>query len=167
MDVDLVSRIALAVAGLASSIGAGVLAVVTHPKYTPHMVLVSFWSLLFGLGMVDLAFGGFHVFPDQFFVVGLNSSATIMTGGWAVFGMRFAWQEHKMKQINNATILVVDPYSRENGSDGAQRATKKKIAASSISMTGSVLLTEDERQDEAFCDECADEHLLDDEKVTI
>ncbi len=92
-DLNDLSRVALAVVCAGSAGASAALAMMTHPKYTPHMILVAFWSLWAAAAMVTLAFGtGFSVLPDEYLVINLNGAFIVALGGWALFAMRL-WRE--------------------------------------------------------------------------
>lgn len=108
LDLDNVSRLALAFACALSALAAGILAVVTHPRYTPHMILVSFWSVWFCIAMLDLASVRFDFpgIPDRLITANLNGSATVVVAGWALLAGRLIYDARKVvKQVvPNAAI---------------------------------------------------------------
>lgn len=94
LDLDQVSRLVLSLTCLTSATAATCLAILTHPRYAPHMVLVAFWSVWAGLAMLDLAYGGLlsSWVPTRYLVLNLNSAFTVTVGGWALFATRL-WRE--------------------------------------------------------------------------
>ncbi len=105
LDLNDLSRVVLAVACLASAVAAGSLAWITHPKYTPHLVLIAFWSLWAGLAMTTLAFERFTLpFDDDLLTLNLNGAFVVVVGGWAFFAVRL-WHEARLMRVARDVIV--------------------------------------------------------------
>ena len=113
------SRIVLAVVCLLSAGAAGALALITHPKHTPHMILVAFWSLWAGVAMTDLALRragvGFEVVPLRLIVLNLNGAFSVVVGGWALFAIRL-WHEAIVNRRAESLLAKALQTSMETGS---------------------------------------------------
>ena len=105
IELDTWSRGILATVCMGSAMAAFALAIVTHPRYTPHMLLVGFWSVWFGAAMWDLTVGWFDfpLVPDDWLVESLNLSAAVAVGGWAVLGLRL-WHEARIVRRRDAAL---------------------------------------------------------------
>ena len=100
LNVATLSRVVLALACVGSAVASGILAWVTHPKYTPHLILVSFWSLWAGGAMLTLAFErlSFPLVRQDLLIVNLNGAFIVTVGGWAFLGMRL-WREARSTAV--------------------------------------------------------------------
>lgn len=94
ISLDFMSQVVLMATCLLSAGVALAFAIMTHPRYTPHMVLVAFWSLWSAAGMADLAFNRLKIplIPDRLVLLNLNAAFTVTIGGWALFTLRL-WRE--------------------------------------------------------------------------
>lgn len=105
INLDFLSRFVLAFACLGSCLAAGSLAWITHPKYTPHLILVSFWSAWAGMAMMSLAFPRFEfpVLGPGLLIVNLNGAFIVTVGGWSFFAVRL-WNEARSTRIAHSDL---------------------------------------------------------------
>jgi len=63
-------------------------------RYRPHLIFLSWWSLLFGLGMAELAAPVASPLPTAYLREWLNFSATATTVAWALLAWRLIREWH-------------------------------------------------------------------------
>ena len=89
MTIVELTRLVLVAACALSVVAAGWTAHATHPRYTPLMILIAVWSAGVTVGLADIYSQSWSVpwVTNRSFRVAFNSSAAVMIGGWAVFGI--------------------------------------------------------------------------------
>jgi len=94
------SRLILALACVASAIASGSLAHALRPKYLPHLVIVSLFSVWAAAAMLTLAFDhlSFPLVNDRLIIVNLNQAFTVVVAGWALLAARM-WLETRRAVI--------------------------------------------------------------------
>ena len=88
------SRLILALACVASAIASGSLAHALRPKYLPHLLIVTLFSVWAAAAMLALAFDQitFPLVDDRLIIINLNQAFTVTVAGWALLAARM-WLE--------------------------------------------------------------------------
>lgn len=107
MTIIEMTRTVLVAACVLSSASALYVAIVTHPRYTPLMLLVSFWSLVVAIALTDIYIDSWQIpgISDRLFRASFNTSSTVMVGGWALFGV---WVGIDANRLRKAIPAIID-----------------------------------------------------------